>query len=122
MDKDFDVEPTKKPLEELTRIRDCWDGDFYPLTEATHADDCWCAYQFALKEKGYCLFFRRENNQEATKTFQLNAIDATKSYEVTLSDENYDITSLVLKGEELINYTANIPEPLSSLMLSYKEI
>ena len=122
MDKDFDVEPTKKPLEELTRIRDCWDGDFYPLTEATHADDCWCAYQFALEDKGYCLFFRRENDQDVSKTFQLNAIDATKSYEVTLSDENYDITSLVLKGEELINYTANIPEPLSSLMLSYKEI
>ena len=122
MDDDFDAASTQDPLSELTAICDCWDGDFYPLTEATHADDCWCAYQFAMQDKGYCLFFRRENDTEPQKTFNINGIDVTSDYEVTTSNEEYEMTTMIVKGADMVNYTAIIQNPLESLMLSYKKL
>ncbi len=122
MSDDFDAEEAQKPLREFHEIRDLWEGDFYPLTRATIDDDVWAAFQLADGERGFCLFFRRESAEADTFTFDLHAIDETKDYEVILSDEKYERTSSVMKGSDLISFTANIPEAHGSLLLIYKAI
>lgn len=122
MSDDFDPTTAQKPLAELTEIRDCWDGDFYPLTEATYDYENWCAYQLALEDKGFCVFFRREKSEEAEKTFQINALDPAKQYEVKLSNEAYEVETMVVSGAELATFTAKIPEQFASLLLIYKAL
>ncbi len=122
MSENFDAESTKKPLRELISLRDYWDGDFYPLTPAVYGDEVWCAYQLADGDRGFCAFFRRENAPEDKMTFRLNAIDGSKTYEVTLTDEHYHKTVLTLNGRELASFTAEIPHGKESLILVYKAI
>ena len=122
MEGSFDAEAVKKPLRELISLRDYWDGDFYPLTPAVLGDDVWCAYQLADGDRGFCAFFRRKNAPEGEMTFMLNAICNEKTYEVTLTDNKYNSTVLIVTGSELRTFTAEIENPMESLILVYKAI
>ena len=120
MNDAFDADDAMKPLDEISALRDCWDGDFYPLTEATLDTDCWCAYQLALESRGFCAFFRRRDCEESRMTFTLHAVDPEKTYEVTLSDNGYNKSVSVLTGAALASFTAEIPGKNESLILSYR--
>jgi len=122
MDDSFNAEDVKKPLLELTELQKLWNGDFYPLTNADYADNVWCAYQLALGDSGFCAFFRRENAPEAQMTFTINAIDAEKDYEITLTDNDYVKTVRTVKGAELSSFTAEIKNTMESLILVYEAI
>jgi len=122
MDDSFDADSAIKPLRELTELQKYWDGDFYPLTKADYANDVWCAYQLADGDRGFCAFFRRENAPEREMTFTINALCDEKTYEVTLTDNNYNSTVRTVKGSELRTFTAAIANPMESLILVYKEI
>lgn len=122
MNDSFSGEKSKKPLREFLSLRDYWNGDFYPLTPAVLDDNVWCAYQLADRNCGFCAFFRRENAPEDRMTFRLNAIDSTKTYEVSLTDENYKTKVLTVKGADLLSFTAEIPNGKESLILVYRVI
>ena len=122
MDDSFDADAAVKPLRELTELQSYWDGDFYPLTKADYANDVWCAFQLADGDRGFCAFFRRENAPEAEKAFTINAICDEKTYEVTLTDNNYNSTVRTVKGSDLRTFTAAIANPMESLILVYKAI
>ena len=42
--------------------------------------------------------------------------------EINLSNEEYEMTTMIVKGADMVNYTAIILNPLESLMLSYKKL
>jgi len=122
MNPDFNAEEAIKPLEEVNSLVRYWDGDFYPLTEANLDTTVWCGFQLALCDSGFCEFYRRKDCEEAEKVFAVNAVDADAEYEVTLSDNNYEKTTRVMKGAELAQFTAYIPNKNESLLLVYRKI
>jgi alpha-galactosidase len=104
---------------EWREIADCMLGDYYPLTPYSLADDAWIAWQFNRDDKGAIQAFRRDKNQEASKTFRLSGLSASAQYEV----KNLDTEAVVkMSGKELMEkgLTVEIKEAMGSALIVYK--
>ena len=122
-DPEFDFEQATRVLAEVDEMREYWDGDFYPLTEASLDKDVWSAYQLASEGFGAVYAFRRENSADETQTYALRSIDESKTYLVSLTDENFVQTNLTVSGKALSEgFAFSIPKAKNSLIMKYKAI
>lgn len=120
--EDFDFALAKKSLDEVHRLKSYWNGDFYPLTEATLDESCWSAYQLALEDRGAIYIFRRPQSAEAAKAFPLQALDESKEYHLTFTDENYFTWEEICSGKALLSgLNVQIANPRNSLVITYEE-
>jgi hypothetical protein len=125
LDKDFDTSKSKIAFDEVLRTRRYFDGDFYVLTEPTVAANVWAGYQCHLPQsnEGMVRLFRRKDNAESEKTFVLNGIDQTLTYELTIYDEYAAKQTVTVSGETLANgYAFEIPSPRASLCAEYAPV
>lgn len=97
-------------------------GDFHPLLPHTAGEDVWYGYQFNRPDQGDGMvqLFRRERNDESTRTVRLVGLDAAAQYEVT--DHDTDMTRKI-PGKELADQglTVEIKEKPGSAVLLYKK-
>ncbi len=101
------------------RMKPYFLGDFYPLTDAcAAANDLWCAWQFDRTdlEAGFALAFRRAENAEETRTFQLGNIDPNAQYNV----ETYGGASCKMDGAALQNWSPTL-SPRSFQLIFYQK-
>lgn len=130
------IEWLKKVSAEYLRVRPYYSCDFYRLIEETVCevynrwqcvdyenpdDSSWTAYQFDRPEEndGLLGFFRRQNSPFDRCTVDLRAIDKNASY--TLEDLD-DGNIIRLKGCELLQFTAILPEKRMSKLYIYTKI
>ena len=121
-DSAFDFEKASMFTEEIARIMQYWDGDFYPLTVPTLEEDCFVAYQLVKESVGYAAVFRRQCCQENNYLLKVQGIDVNATYSLIISDEQGKKTECCILGEELIEgFVVQLPEARSSLLIEYKK-
>jgi len=100
-DESLDYELGQKWLGLFQEIRHLTQGEFYPLTEWSIDSDRWMAHQFHRPDldEGLVVAFRRSENEEDRRTFELSAIDASGTYRLQGRFYGKDVT---VKGKELI--------------------
>ena len=119
---DFDFALAKKSLGEVRRLKQYWNGDFYPLSEATLDEGVWSAYQLALPDSGAVYIFRRAQSEESKMTFPLNALDSTKQYRLRFTDEEFSGWEETHSGQDLLSgLEICITKPRSSMVITYEE-
>lgn len=122
-DPDFDFDRAGKSVAEVQRLKHYWNGEFYPLSEATLDETVWSAYQLALPDSGAMYVFRRPESAESTKTYAFNAVDPSRQYRLTFTDENYNSWEETCSGQELLSgLQICIGNPRNSVVITYKEI
>ncbi|MBQ9805267.1 MAG: alpha-galactosidase [Clostridia bacterium] len=94
------VEWLRDRAEEYCRVRPYFQGDLYPLTKPTKDETAWCAVQWHRPESGDGMIqvFKRENSPYTEASFDLCAIDSTKTYRFT----DIDGGEFEISGQELI--------------------
>lgn len=98
------VEWLRDRVEEYRRVRPYFQGDLYPLTNPTKDETAWCAVQWHRPESGDGMIqiFKRENSPYTEASFDLRAIDSTKSYRFTdIDGGEFEISGQVLSQEGL---------------------
>ncbi len=121
----FNEDKAMRVLDEFRQVRDLYLADFYPLIPFSLADTAWCVYQFHRPEegRGMVLAFRRHKARQATINVALMALDGTKSYKVELSNENLDISTVEITGEQLQKgFAFTLPTAPGSILMKYREI
>ena len=122
LNDDYDMETGKAAVAEMALMKPHWKGDFYPLTEQSNEKTVWSGYQLVNENAGFCLLFRRENNEDTEKTFCINGIKEDKNYSLTFHDENRKITEKTFSGSTLSKgLPVTIPQKPGSLLITYKE-
>ncbi len=120
LDDGYDAATATAATQEILRIRDSWDGDFYALTEPTCAEDVWAAYQLHDGETGFCMVFRRKSSENATKRIRLRGLDPKQTYSVALSDERRVPMRRTISGEEMgTGIDLELPVAMTSLLIEY---
>lgn len=105
---------------EFLRIRDYFQGDFYPLTPYSVKDNTWMAYQLhnADEDCGVILAFRRGKNPHESLKVKLWDLVPEKTYRVRFED-----SSVVRKltGRELSeDLTISIDSQPGSVLVTYR--
>lgn len=79
----------KQAFEEAQSVMHLFMGDFHPLTPYTKEKNVWIAWQFNKKDtgEGIAQFFRRQENEQETRSFKLTHLDENANYRVTFVDE-----------------------------------
>ena len=122
---DFDSAKAKGILDEFRQVRDLFLADFYPLTPYSIAETAWCIYQFhqPSEGRGMVLAFRRHQAAQPTARVALMAVDASRSYEVEVSNENLETSRLEVNGKDLLEkFEFTIPTKPGSILMQYKVI
>jgi alpha-galactosidase len=85
---DYPFAPARALLEEYLRVREYYEGDYYPLTEYTLAEDAWLAYQLDRPERGdgLVVVLKRPKSPFTKAVFRLRALKPEAEYEVTNLD------------------------------------
>lgn len=119
---EFDFALAKKSLNEVHQLKAYWNGDFYPLSEATLDESVWSAYQLALSDSGAVYVFRRAESVHCKMTFALNALDASKQYRLTFTDEDFNTWEEMCSGKALLSgLEIQIDKPRNSMVITYEE-
>nr|MDO8084026.1 alpha-galactosidase [Candidatus Sigynarchaeum springense] len=121
----FDNAKAKSMIDEFRQVRDLFIADFYPLTPYSLSDAVWCVYQFhePSEGQGMVLAFRRQGATSPGITVALMDLDAGRSYEVVLSNEDLETTRVETKGKDLLEkYEFTIPTRPGSVLMRYKAI
>ena len=120
---DFDFEGVAPIVEEVKQLRSYWNGDFYPLTAPSNDEATWCAYQLACGGEGIAYVFRREKAEQDTMAVQLEAVEDSADYTVTLTDDRLEKRSITCSGEMLRRgLDVAIPQKRGSLIVHYRKI
>ncbi|MDO4573702.1 MAG: alpha-galactosidase [Planctomycetia bacterium] len=101
------------------RMKPFYMGDFYPLVEPCSADDdLWCAWQADRPDQqaGFAIAFRRGENNEEARVFQLGNIDPAADYDV----EEYGGEKSVVKGSALQAWNVALP-PRAFRLIFYRK-
>ena len=111
----------RKMVEELKSLRPLTLGDYYPLAEINTSHQFWSISQYDRPDlgQGYVLAFRREQSPFPSAQVALRGLDDKADYLLTNVDtqEKKTVAGSVLARE----FTLDIPEPASSLLLIYKK-
>ncbi len=121
----FDVAKAKAIVDEFRQVRDLFLADYYPLTPYSLSDAAWCIYQFhqPSEGQGMVLAFRRHEAPQPTASVALMALDASRSYEVVLSNESLETSRAEVKGKDLLEkYEFTIPTKPGSILMRYKVV
>jgi alpha-galactosidase len=110
-------------LAEYRLLRPYFTGDFYPLLAYSQATDVWTAWQFDRPDlaAGCALFFRRPDSPFASLTANLRALDPAATYAVELRHDCERVETCSLTGAELSALTVTLPEPRTSLVVTYRQ-
>lgn len=81
---DYDYDYLRRLMAQYKQVRKYFISDFYPLTEHSLTRDTWMAWQYYREDlgEGMVQAFRRELNEEPTRTFRLHGLDPDAYYEV----------------------------------------
>ena len=107
-------------IAEVKRLQPYFYGDFYPLTPFTYTPDAWSAFQVLdpAQQAGAVLAFRRPESGMTRAAFQLQGLDADRTYRFECADSGAAWTAT---GAELMQ--AGLPleaaTPRSSRLLFY---
>jgi alpha-galactosidase len=98
-------------------------GDYYPLTPYSLQNDHWIAWQFDRPEEGDGMVqaFRRERNEENTRSFPLKGLDPAAHYEVVDMDAGAPET---VSGKELLErgVVVKIKDKPGAAILTYRKV
>jgi len=121
-DPEFNFEKAKNAIDEIHSLQKIWEGDFYAFTEPALNPEAWAGFQLNRENEGFCVFFRR-NGENDTYCFAINTFNTEAEYSVTVSNEQYNKTEMMLKGSELKDFCKKIRlfEKNSSLLLVYRK-
>lgn len=111
-------------LGEFRLLRPYFTGDFYPLLAHSQGTDVWTAWQYDRPDlgAGCALFFRRPDSPFATMTANLHALDDAAQYAVELRYDLQRVETCMLRGAELAELTVTLPDPRTSLVVTYKGV
>ena len=110
-------------LEEQSRARPFFLGDFYPLLSYTLADDAWCAWQWHRPDlgAGLLLLFRRQHSPFPRLEAKLHGLDPEARYQVRDEDtgaaEEHTGQQLTDRG-----LTVDIADQPGSALLWYRRL
>ena len=121
LDPDYQEKRAQDSILETHVNQKIWYGDFYPMSETDPELRGWTAYQVHRSDldAGIAVFFRRDLSPYPTFQASLRSIDPDADYQVELRPNYTDTKTLQMKGSELKDYEARLPEKRSSLMLRY---
>ena len=121
----FSAEVTSEAVVELKAFRPFFLGDIYPLRSLTMSQEDWYAYQLDRPDlgEGCALFFRRPESPQPLCDVELQNIDASKTYEVSITGETYRRAPVTrVSGGDLRRTAVRIPEKPGSAILLYKRL
>lgn len=105
---------------EYAKVRDYFQGDYFPLGSKRYDEAAWCVSQYHLPERneGMLIAFRRAASCLVEGVFSLNGIEEAGEYLV----EDLDGEVLRIRGSALIHpgLRVCIPAPRSSKILIYR--
>jgi alpha-galactosidase len=133
---DFPYEWMRNMVAQLKLVRPYYYGDYYPLLPCSANSDCstdpskehsaafeWAAWQFNRPEKGDGMVqaFRRDQDDEPTKTMRLRGLDPAAVYEVTYLDAK---TPNTISGGDLMTQglRVEIKEKRGAAIIIYKKV
>ncbi|MBN2291590.1 MAG: alpha-galactosidase, partial [Pirellulales bacterium] len=121
LDSTLDVAKATAAVAEIKENQKYWYGDFYPLTPAGIDESAWAAYQLNRSDlnAGIVMAFRRPKSSDATMTFSLGGIDASKEYRVTFIDESRNAVKRRMFGSELRQLQLQLPKAKTSVLVRY---
>ncbi len=122
--KQEDKDLLKRGVEECKRLRKYVRGDYYTLYCTDERSDQWCAWQFDRPDQkdGYFVVFRREESPFTALNVKPKGIDPDADYSVSVY-ETYDLKeTLTMKGSELQEFNAVIPQAPGSLLVEYQKL
>jgi alpha-galactosidase len=124
LDADFPMEEARQAFAELKRIRPYLLGDFHELVPFPTDAQNWCSYQFHREDLngGIAVFLRRNRSQYSEIQVALEQIDPECRYEYSVSATFEEGEKRRVTGKELVQLSMSIPEPSSSLLLTYNKI
>jgi len=113
----------RRLVSQWRQVADRMLGDYYPLTPYSLQNDSWIAWQFDRPEQGDGMVqaFRRERNEEATRSFRLNGLDPAAHYEVVDMDVG---TPQTVSGKELLEQgvVVEIKGKPGAAILTYRKV
>jgi alpha-galactosidase len=122
-DKTLDYALLRKLTTQWRSIAPLYFGDYYPLTPYSLGEATWIAWQFNRPEEGDGMVqaFRRDKNEEASKTFRLSGLDPKARYEIRNLDSE---TPERASGKDLMDkgLTVTIGEKPGAAVLTYKRV
>ncbi|MBN1126244.1 MAG: NPCBM/NEW2 domain-containing protein [Sedimentisphaerales bacterium] len=117
---DLDYALLRKLADQWRRINECYYGDFYPVLPYSLNEDNWIAWQFHRPDhnEGVIQAFRRQNNNDTTKTLRLGGLDPASQYRFTDFDKEQPFT---LSGRTLLDKGLPVEIPLKpgSVVIHY---
>ncbi len=120
---DQDWDSYRRLVSQWRGVADRMLGDYYPLTPYSLGDDQWIAWQFHRPEQGDGMIqaFRRDANDETSRTFRLRGLDPAARYTITDLDLG---TSQTLPGKVLEEQglTVKIADRPGSALLAYSRV
>jgi hypothetical protein len=120
LNDNYDCTAAIASVEELTRLRKYWTGDFYHLTDITNDETVWSAYQLNKDNSGFVKVFRRKDSEDSKKVIKLKGLNPNLNYTVVFYDEQHNKSEKMLSGKELISgISVEIPEKKASLLIEY---
>jgi alpha-galactosidase len=122
LDPAFPVKQATACFAEIKENRKFWYGDFYPLTGWSMAADPWMAWQFDRPDlgEGIVQAFRRAQSPYVAFQARLRGLDAARSYEVALIDDEHRSAVRTMKGADLAVLELRLEKPRSSVVVRYK--
>ncbi len=110
-------------VDQWRQVASCFLGDYYPLTPYSLDDGQWIAWQFDRPEQGDGLVqaFRRNKNEQSTKTLRLFGLTPFAQYEVTDLDLK---TPKKVLGQELMEcgLPIVIAEKPGAVLIKYQKL
>ena len=125
LDEDFPFDLARKATDEVRENSQYWLGNFYPLTKASSAPEDWMVFQLHRQDldAGIIVAFRHEQSQVSTLPVSVRGISPDRTYRVTFSDEERNITVREMRGEEMKSGMAlQIPQKRASLLVNYYRV
>ena len=122
---DFDSEMTRQAVDELRRLRPCFEGDFYLLTPLSTSQRVWHAYQLHRPDldRGCALFFRRPDCPDDTLNVRLRDIQSDSTYRVRWTGEHFDTRDVqTVRGATLQSPIVSIEDQPGSVLLEYERV
>jgi alpha-galactosidase len=122
--RDYPRDLLKQAIAEGKRIRKYWFGDFYPLSEVTLSPTDWCVMQYhrPAEQDGMVVAFRRDRSPYASYDCQLRGIDPAAEYEVTQSAGYQPSPPVVMKGQRLQQFKAEIDDRPGLVIIEYRRL
>ena len=121
--KELDYEALRRLFGQWCKVSVNYYGDFYPLTPSSRDKTVWIAWQFDRPEAGAGLVqaFRRDDNNEGSRSFRLRGLEPDTNYEITNLDGGEPQQA---SGRELMDkgLVINIADKPGAAVVAYKMV